>query len=99
MKKQFNQLTSDELKHLLADYQATARKTSYGWCVDVPIKEFYVKQNKVGVIGDGVSLAPESLELEYAPPMEPVIKSEPKKPVKAKPVRDEWTLDLFGGAA
>lgn len=51
MKKQFNQLTSDELKHLLADYQATARKTSYGWCVDVPIKEFYVKQDKVGVIG------------------------------------------------
>ncbi len=45
--------------------------------------------------------ATESLELEYAPPMEPVIKSEPKKPVKAKakPVRDEWTLDLFGGAA
>ncbi|WP_180131299.1 hypothetical protein [Acinetobacter sp. YH12072] len=43
--------------------------------------------------------APKSLELEYAPPMEPVIKSEPKKPVKAKPVRDEWTLDLFGGAA
>ena len=43
--------------------------------------------------------APESLELEYAPPMEPVIKSEPKKPVKAKPARDEWTLDLFGGAA
>ena len=41
----------------------------------------------------------ESLELEYAPLMEPVIKSEPKKPVKAKPVRDEWTLDLFGGAA
>lgn len=44
--------------------------------------------------------APESLELEYAPPMEPVI--EPKKPkekVKAKPIRDEWTLDLFGGAA
>lgn len=99
MKKQFNQLTSDELKHLLADYQATARKTSYGWCVDVPIKEFYVKQNKVGAIGDGVSPASESLELEYAPPMEPVIKSEPKKPVKAKPVRDEWTLDLFGGAA
>lgn len=51
MKKQFNQLTSDELKHLLADYQATARKTSYGWCVDMSIKEFYVKQNKVGVIG------------------------------------------------
>ncbi|MEQ1412835.1 hypothetical protein, partial [Acinetobacter indicus] len=43
--------------------------------------------------------APESLELEYAPPMEPVIKPEPKKPVKAKPVRDEWTLDLFEGAA
>lgn len=43
--------------------------------------------------------APESLELEYAPPMEPVIKSEPKKPVKAKPARDEWTLDLFGGVA
>ena len=43
--------------------------------------------------------APESLELEYAPPMDPVIKSEPKKPVKAKPARDEWTLDLFGGAA
>lgn len=43
--------------------------------------------------------APESLELEYAPPMEPVIKSEPKKPGKAKPARDEWTLDLFGGAA
>lgn len=43
--------------------------------------------------------APESLELEYAPPMEPVVKSEPKKPVKAKLVRDEWTLDLFGGAA
>lgn len=44
--------------------------------------------------------APESLELEYAPPMEPV-KSEPVKQVKAKakPVRDEWTLDLFGGAA
>lgn len=44
---------------------------------------------------------PESLELEYAPPMEPVAKPEPvKQPkVKAKPVRDEWTLDLFGGAA
>ncbi|ENX08857.1 hypothetical protein [Acinetobacter variabilis] len=44
--------------------------------------------------------APESLELEYAPPMEPV-KSEPvKQPkAKAKPARDEWTLDLFGGAA
>jgi len=42
---------------------------------------------------------PGPLELEYAPPMEPVIKSEPKKPVKAKPARDEWTLDLFGGAA
>lgn len=45
--------------------------------------------------------APESLELEYAPPMEPVIKSEPVKQVKAKakPARDEWTLDLFGGVA
>lgn len=43
--------------------------------------------------------ATESLELECAPPMEPVIKSEPKKPVKAKPARDEWTLDLFGGVA
>lgn len=43
--------------------------------------------------------ATESLELEYAPPMDPVIKSEPKKLVKAKPARDEWTLDLFGGAA
>ncbi|RKG31474.1 hypothetical protein [Acinetobacter tianfuensis] len=43
--------------------------------------------------------ATESLELEYAPPIEPVIKSEPKKPVKAKPARDEWALDLFGGVA
>ena len=44
--------------------------------------------------------APESLELEYAPPMEPV-KPEPVKQtkVKAKPARDEWTLDLFGGVA
>ncbi|MCG2575179.1 hypothetical protein LVY74_16705 [Acinetobacter sp. ME22] len=39
---------------------------------------------------------PESLELEYAPPMQPVEKA--KQP-KAKPVHDEWTLDLFGGAA
>ena len=38
---------------------------------------------------------PESLELEYAPPMQPVEKA--KQP-KAKAVRDEWTLDLFGGA-
>lgn len=43
--------------------------------------------------------ASESLELEYAPPMEPVVKPEPAKQVKAKPARDEWTLDLFGGAA
>ena len=44
---------------------------------------------------------PDSLELEYAPPMEPAAKPEPvKQPkMKAKPVRDEWTLDLFGGAA
>ena len=44
--------------------------------------------------------APESLELEYAPPMEPV-KPEPvnQPKAKAKPARDEWTLDLFGGAA
>lgn len=99
MKKQFNQLTSDELKHLLADYQATARKTSYGWCVDMSIKEFYAKQDKIGVIGGAALPATESLELEYAPPMDPVIKSEPKKPVKAKPARNEWTLDLFGGVA
>ena len=46
-------------------------------------------------------LAAESLELEYAPPMEPAVKPEPVKQVKtkAKLVRDEWTLDLFGGAA
>jgi hypothetical protein len=43
--------------------------------------------------------ATESLELEYAPPMEPVVKPGPVKQVRAKPVRDEWTLDLFGGAA
>lgn len=45
--------------------------------------------------------APESLELEYAPPTERVVKPEPVKQTKAKakPVRDEWTLDLFGGAA
>lgn len=43
--------------------------------------------------------APESLELEYAPPMEPATKPEPVKQVKAKPARDELTIDLFGGAA
>lgn len=45
--------------------------------------------------------APDLLELEYAPPMEPMVKPEPVKQTKAKvkPVRDEWTLDLFGGAA
>jgi len=45
--------------------------------------------------------APESFELEYAPPMEPAVKSEPAKQPKAKAklVRDEWTLDLFGGVA
>ena len=41
--------------------------------------------------------APDSLELEYVPPIEPVI--EPKKQAKAKPVRDERTLDLFGATA
>ncbi|WP_180084853.1 hypothetical protein [Acinetobacter sp. YH12145] len=42
--------------------------------------------------------ATKSLELEYAPPMEPVVKPKPIKQAeaKAKPVRDEWTLDLFG---
>ena len=38
------------------------------------------------------------LELEYAPPMETVVETKQPK-VKAKPARDEWTLDLFGGAA
>ena len=44
---------------------------------------------------------PDSLELEYAPPMEPVVETKPIKQTKAKvkPARDEWTLDLFGGAA
>ena len=38
----------------------------------------------------------QALSLEYAPLMQPVVKA---KQLKAKPVRDEWTLDLFGGAA
>ena len=44
---------------------------------------------------------PDSLELEYAPPMEPVVEPQPTKQTKAKVkhVRDVWTLDLFGGAA
>lgn len=46
-------------------------------------------------------LATESLELEYAPPMKPAPKLRVEKQTKAKsnPVRDEWTLDLFGGVA
>ena len=42
--------------------------------------------------------APESLELEYAPPMEPTFEPRQTK-VKAKPARDMWTLDLFGAVA
>jgi hypothetical protein len=41
------------------------------------------------------------IELEYAPPMEPVVEPKPARQTKGKvkPARDEWTLDLFGGAA
>lgn len=42
---------------------------------------------------------PESLEFEYVPSMELVANPKLNKQAKAKPVRDEWTLDLFGATA
>lgn len=38
------------------------------------------------------------IELEYAPPMKLVIEPKQAK-AKVKPVRDKWTMDLFGAIA
>ena len=71
-----------------------------GWCGAAYECEFWQLVQHVPTQEEFNNAFP-GIELEYAPPMELVVKPEPVKQtkVKVKPPRDVWTLDLFGGAA